>query len=257
MYRGSKLGIVVLAYSEEKFIESVINTIPEFADRIYVIDDGSPDKTVEIVKTLNHPRVNLMWHENNRGPGAALSTGYQAALKDNMDVVVKVDGDGQMPLDQIEDLIIPIIKGTVDYTKGDRLSNSEYRQSIPRFRLLGNILLTWLTRIASGYWHLNDSQNGFTAISKKALETINCNLYPYYGYLNDLLVQLNACQFKILDVPMPARYGKEKSKIKYSKYITKVSPLLLRSFLWRLRIRYLTRGKHKKSASVEHWSTHV
>ncbi|MFC1862253.1 glycosyltransferase family 2 protein [Chloroflexota bacterium] len=238
MYKGKTISIVIPVYNEEDFIVSVINNVPNFVDRIYIVDDGSPDRTVGIVKTLNHSLVTLIQHETNHGPGAALSTGYQAALEDNMDIVVKIDGDDQMPSDQIENLIMPIVEGKVDYTKGDRLSSSQHRRGMPRFRLFGNLLLTGLTRIASGCWHLSDSQNGFTAISKKALETVNLNLYPCYGYLNDLLIQLNVHHFKVSDVPMLAKYGKEKSSIRLKTYIPKISLLLLTRFLWRLRMKY-------------------
>lgn len=241
MYKEHRVAVVIPAFKVEKFIRNTIEGLPSFVDRIYVIDDGSPDGTADVVLSLNHSRVNLIRHETNRGPGAALSTGYQAALADNMDIAVKVDGDGQMPPEQIENLILPLVEGRADYTKGDRLCNSEYCQSMPRFRLFGNRMLTWLTRLASGYWHLSDAQNGFTAISKKALQSINQNLYPYYGYLNDLLAQLNVHRFEVIDIPMPAKYGSEKSSIKYRVYIPKVSFLLLRRFLWRLWKKYLRR----------------
>ena len=239
MYKGLKIGVVVLAYKVEKQIKGVIESLPHFIDKVYVVDDGSPDSTAEIVKAFNHSRVNLIRHGINSGPGMALSTGYQAALADNMDIVVKLDGDGQMSPNQIENLIMPIIRGEADYTKGNRLSRPELHYSMPRFRLFGNRMLTLLTRIASGYWHINDSQNGFTAISREALQAIKPSLYPYYGYLNDLLVQLNVHHFKTLDVPMPAKYGGERSSIRLNKYVPKLSWLLLISFLWRLKMKFL------------------
>ena len=211
MVTNHKIGVIVLAYKVENQIVETIKGIPAFADRIYVIDDGSPDKTADCVRSLNHEKVKLIQHECNRGPGAALATGYRATLEDGMDIVVKVDGDGQMTCGYMENLITPIIEGEVDYTKGNRLSTAENYECMPRFRLFGNHLLTWLTRIASGYWRLNDAQNGFTAISSKALRNVNLNLYSYYGYLNDLLIQLNIHHFRILDIPMEAKYGKEKS----------------------------------------------
>ena len=240
---GHKVGAVVLAYMVENHVRDVIENLPCSIDRIYVVDDASPDKTGEIVRALNLPRVQLIRHETNRGPGAALLTGYQAALKDDMDIVVKVDGDGQMPLDRTEDLIVPIMEGKADYTKGDRLSIPRHRQAMPRFRLFGNLMLTWLTRVASGYWHINDSQNGFTAISRKALEIDGLKLYPYYGYLNDLLVNLNVHGLKVLDVPMPARYGDEKSCIKLRSFVPRVSVFLLRRFIWRFRMKYIRRQR--------------
>jgi glycosyltransferase involved in cell wall biosynthesis len=242
MYNGHKIGVVVLAYNVAEFIGDTIRELPDFTDKIYVVDDGSVDQTPEIVKSFNHGSAKLIRHEINRGPGAALNSGYRAALEDKIDIIVKVDGDGQMPADQMENIIIPIVEGKADYTKGDRISNRYNRQGMPRFRLAGNLLLTWLTRIASGYWRISDSQNGFIAISGTALQKMNLKLYPYYGYLNDLLIQLNVHSARVLDVPMPAKYGKEKSSIRLRAYIPKLSFFLLRRFLWRLMVKYFRLG---------------
>jgi len=181
MYKQHRIGVVVLAYNVEGFLKSTIEELPALVDRIYFVDDGSSDNTANIAKALSNSKVSLIQHDRNKGPGAAMSTGCKAALEDKMDVIIKLDSDSQMPSDQIENLIMPIVGKKADYTKGDRLSNPENRRSMPRFRLFGNILLTRLTRIASGYWHVNDTQNGFIAISKRALESINIEtIYPYY-----------------------------------------------------------------------------
>jgi len=244
MFEQHRIGVVVPAYNVEGFLRSTIEELPALVDRIYVIDDGSSDNTANVVKALSNSKVSLIQHDRNKGPGAAMLTGCKAALEDKMDVIVKLDGDGQMPSEQIENLIMPIVERKVDYTKGDRLSNPDYRRGITRFRLFGNILLTGLTRIASGYWHVNDTQNGFVAISKRALEGINIEtIYPYYGYLNDILVRLNIGDFQVLDVPMPAKYGREKSSIQLRSYIARVSFLLLTRFLWRLRMKYFVSSK--------------
>ncbi len=240
MYKGHKIGVVVLAYNVEKFIVSTVEELPNFVDKVYVIDDGSVDKTAEVVRNLGYPQVILIEHGKNKGPGAGLKTGYQAALSDDIDITVKVDGDGQMPVEYMEPLIDPIVLGKADYTKGDRLSRVENRKGMPRFRLFGNLILTWLNRIASGYWNINDPQNGYTAISKSALNIVNSNnIYAYYGYLNDILVQLNIHHFKVIDVQMPSKYGEEKSSIKLRKYIPKLSAFLLRRFLFRLKRKYI------------------
>lgn len=241
MYRGHKISVIIPVYKEENFIRNTISSLPDFIDKIHVIDDGSPDKVSHVVKSLPDTRVELIQHEVNKGLGAAICTGYKAALKEQIDIVVKIDGDGQMNPDYMKDLLIPIVDKKADYTKGDRLSNPEHRRVMPKFRLIGNFILTWQTRIASGYWHVSDPQNGYTAISRKALENIDINnIYSYYGAANDILVKLNASNLKVADVPMPAVYGKEKSSIKYKEYIPKVSSLLLRRFLWRLRVKYIT-----------------
>lgn len=239
MYKQYKIGVVVLAYNVGIFLKNIVEEMPTFVDRIFIVDDGSSDNTAEVAKSISYSRVLLIQHDRNKGPGVAMSTGCKAALENEMDIIVKLDGDGQMPLEKIKDLIIPIIERKVDYAKGDRLSTPDYRKGMPRFRLLGNILLTWITRIASGYWHVNDTQNGFVAISKRALKRINIEtMYHYYGYLNDILVRLNLSNFKVLDVPMPAKYGREKSSIQLIRYIPRVSSLLLTKFLWRLKVKY-------------------
>ena len=243
MYNGKRVGVVIPAYNAEGLVKEAVEALPGFVDRVYVVDDGSTDGTANEVRCLANSTICLIRHGTNRGPGAAMATGYRAALRERMDVVVKVDGDGQMPCEHVERLVTPIIDGVVDYTKGDRLSCRQHRCGMPRFRLFGNLLLTWLTRVASGYWHLSDSQNGFTAISERALRSISrTELCPYYGYLNDILVRLNAADCGFIDIPMPAKYGDERSQIRLTAYIPRVSFLLLSRWLWRLRAKYAGRS---------------
>ncbi len=239
---NKSLGVIILAYNVQNFIKNVIETLPDFVDNIYVVDDGSQDNTVKIVKSLNHRNITLIQHDTNKGPGAALASGFKAALINKNDIVVKVDGDGQMSPDQIIHLIKPISEGFADYTKGDRLSKLDYRNSMPIIRLYGNLILTYMTRIASGYWQLNDAQNGFIAISKKALQTIDLRMCSYYGYLNNILIQLNYYNLKIHDVPMPAIYGQEKSAIRFHKYIPKMLIVLIRGLCWRLWNKIILRN---------------
>ncbi|KUK68135.1 MAG: Glycosyl transferase, family 2, partial [Methanocalculus sp. 52_23] len=135
--------------------------------------------------------------------------------------------------------------GKADYAVGNRLINPDFRRGMSRWRFAGNAALTLLTKIASGYWQLVDPQNGYTAISKRALETIPLDaVYPRYGYCNDILVRLNVYGFRVKNVPHPARYGLERSKIKYSSYIVRLSRLLLKDFLWRLKTKYVIMGFH-------------
>jgi hypothetical protein len=142
-------------------------------------------------------------------------------------------------------LINPIIQNRADYTKGNRLLSPEYRKGMSRWRLFGNTALTFMTKFSSGYWKLMDPQNGYTAISSKVLERLNLDtIYPRYGYCNDLLVKLNVFGFRVMDIEMPARYGREQSKIRYASYIWKVSWLLFRDFLYRLRMKYVVLSFH-------------
>ena len=244
MYSNKTLAVVIPAYNEELLIADTVRAVPEFVDKVYVVDDGSTDRTSEIIQSFNHNRIHCIHHNENRGVGAAIISGYKQALRDNIDIAVVMAGDNQMDPAHMIKLITPIVEGTADYAKGDRLSQLGNQMGMSQWRRFGNWLLTWLTRMAMGNWHISDPQNGYTAISHDALKRINLDtIYPYYGYCNDVLVKLAVCRCQIIDVPMPARYGHEKSKIKYSRYIPKVSGLLLKDFLWKLKMTLLKGGK--------------
>lgn len=244
-YSEFRIAVVVPAYNEEGLIGDTLESIPEYVDCIYVIDDGSKDQTAMVVSECPDPRVVLIRHSQNMGVGAAIVTGYKQALTDGMDVVAVMAGDNQMDPEQMPYLLAPIVEGKADYTKGNRLISPEYRKGMTKWRFAGNAMLTFLTKMASGYWQITDPQNGYTAVSRDALERINLDsIYPYYGYCNDLLVKLNVYSFRVMDVVMPARYGRERSKIRYSKYIFKVSRMLLRNFFWRLKVKYVVLSFH-------------
>jgi glycosyltransferase involved in cell wall biosynthesis len=242
---STRIGVVVPAYNEELLIAETLRGIPEYIDKIYVIDDGSIDRTGDVVKKFGDPRIVYLRHEVNKGVGAAIINGYKLALKDEMDIVAVMAGDNQMDPAQLPRLIFPIIEGRADYTKGNRLLTEDFMTGMSKWRSLGNLLLSFINKIGSGYWHIMDPQNGYTAISRQALEVIDLDsVYPYYGYCNDLLIKLNAFGMRVMDVVIPARYGKEKSKIRYGKYIRKVGPMIFRGFLWRLRIKYMVLEFH-------------
>ncbi len=235
-----RIGVVVPAYNEEKLIGPTILTMPYYVSKIYVIDDCSTDHMSDVVNGINDPRVVYIRHEVNKGVGAAIITGYKKSLEDEMDVVAVMAGDNQMDPDQLPRLLMPVIEGKADYTKGNRLMSKSLRKGMSSWRSLGNQMLTMVTKIGSGYWHITDPQNGYTAISRQALESMDLDsVYTYYGYCNDLLIKLNAFGMKTTDIVMPARYGEEKSKIKYSRFILKVAPMIFRGFLWRLKTKYV------------------
>jgi glycosyltransferase involved in cell wall biosynthesis len=246
-YKGKKVAVVVPAHNEELLIGQTLSEIPDFVTRIYVVNDFSTDHTQEVIDyyASHDPSIIPLLHETNKGAGAAISTGYLKALEDGMDIVATMDGDNQMDPLFLPFLLDPIIDGKCDFTMGNRLINSEYRKGMSTWRFFGNSLLTILTKIASGYWSMVDPQNGYTAISKRALEKINVkSMYPRYGYLNDRLVRLNIWGFRVINIPHPARYGKETSGIKYHTYIYRVSWLLLKDFLWRLEMKYVVLSFH-------------
>jgi glycosyltransferase involved in cell wall biosynthesis len=242
MYRGHLIGVVVPAFNEWELIHETLVAIPSYVDRIYAVDDGSTDGTGAVIEKLQEieGRFVCLRHERNRGVGAAIITGYQEAIAEGVDIIAVMAGDNQMDPEELPGLLDPIVEGRADYTKGNRLLYRGHRDGMGKWRYFGNTLLTFLTRIGSGYWHLSDPQNGYTAISSVVFQRFSPeSIYPWYGYCNDLLVKLNAYGFRVMDIPMPARYGREKSKIRYSTYIPRVSWLLLRKFFWRLRVKYL------------------
>lgn len=245
LFKRYKIGVVVPAYNEEALLGETIMGIPEYVSRIYIVDDYSSDRTPEVIKSLKDSRVVSLRHEVNMGAGKSVVDGYKMALKDKMDIAVVMDGDNQMDPSQMPRLLMPIIEDKADYTKGNRLITQKARKGMSTWRFIGNSLLSLLTKIGSGYWDLMDPQNGYAAASRRALETIDLDsVYTYYGYLNDILIKLNAYGMRVTDVVIPARYGNEKSSIKYRKYILKVSPMLFRGFLWRLKTKYILLSFH-------------
>jgi len=246
-YRNRRIAVVVPAYNEELLIGETLYTVPDFVEKIYVVDDCSDDRTLSIIREYakKDRRIVPIHHEGNQGVGSSIVSGYKAALADGIEIAAVMAGDNQMDPVFLPKLLDPIIDGKCDYTMGNRLISPVYRKGMSTWRFFGNSVLTFLTKMASGYWQMMDPQNGFTAISARALERISLNdVYPKYGYCNDLLVKLNVWGFRVINVPHPARYGREKSGIKYSSYIFKVSWLLLKDFLWRLKMKYVVLSFH-------------
>ena len=247
MYREKKIAVTIPAYNEEKLIINTLEGIPAFVDRIYVVNDCSKDSTGKLIEdyAAAHPRVFPIQHEVNQGPGAAIKHGYAQALEEEIDIVATMDGDGQMDPEYLSKIIDPVVDGKVDFTVGNRLLSPESRKGMSKWRYFGNAILSLLTKIASGYWQLMDPQNGYTAISRRALEVIPFQkMYPRYGYLNERLTLLNIYGFRVRNVPHPAIYGTEKSTIRYHTYIPRVSKLLLGLFIRRMKMKYIVFGFH-------------
>ena len=249
MFENAKVGVVVPCYNEELLVGRVIETMPTFVDRIYVIDDLSTDGTREKIQTYvteQPDRVTLITHKENQGVGGAIATGYKAALAEQMDVTAVMAGDAQMDPDDLSRIVAPVARGECDYTKGNRLFRGDAWEIIPRVRYLGNSMISLLTKIASGYWHLADSQSGYTAINLLALERIDWDqMYKRYGQPNDLLVRLNIWMFRVRDVNVRPIYDiGEKSGIKPLRMIPKLSWLLWRLFIYRMVQKYVIRDFH-------------
>ncbi|AGB39107.1 glycosyltransferase family 2 protein [Natronococcus occultus] len=263
MYKGQSVAVVVTAYEEAAFVGRVLETVPDYVDRIYAVDDASPDDSWAVIRRVaerinesteptrtvadggDGRRVVPIRHEENRGYGAAVKTGYERAVDDGIDVVAVMNGDGQMDPAILDRILDPVVDGEADYAKGNRLLTPEDRDSMSTFRFVGNAMLTGLSKFATGYWTLSDPQNGYTAISRETIERLDLEaITDQYGFLNHLLTHLNVAECRVADVPMTAVYGEEESSIRYPAFVQFVSLLLLRSFCWRLKIRYVVRGFH-------------
>ncbi len=298
MLMNKTIAVVVPAYNEEKQIRRVIETMPDFVDRIIIVNDCSKDKTADVVSEYinkknvtfnlgqatdisadidnnynradillkerqqadisyfvasqivneNPPmdRVILINHLKNGGVGAAIARGYKWCRDNNIDCTAVMAGDGQMDPAELKSICLPVIEENIDYVKGNRLIHGSARLVIPKTRFFGNSILSILTKISSGYWHVSDTQTGFTAISLNALNAITLHeIYKSYGMPNDMLVKLNIAFCTLKEVKIKPVYNiGEMSKMKITKVIPKISCLLFKSFFKRLWVKYLFRDFH-------------
>jgi len=249
MLNHKKIAVVVPAHNEAKMIGKVLETMPNFVDLIIVVDDASSDKTslkAEEAGKRYHKKINILRLTQNQGVGRAIVEGYHKALKLKMDVVAVMAGDAQMDPAELKDLCLPIIKNEADCVKGNRLIYGQAWKMIPTVRYLGNSVLSMLTKVASGYWHVADSQTGYIAISRATLEKMWLdNLYPRYGFPNDLLIHLNIVHARVKEIPIkPIYHVGGKSGIRIWKVIPTIGWLLLRRFFWRLKVKYVIEDFH-------------
>ena len=209
MYKGKTIGVVVPAYNEEKLIDRVIDTMPDFVDRIIVVNDASTDNTLSVLENKkNHPHLEVITHSKNYGVGGAIVSGYKRAKALNLDVTAVMAGDAQMDPADLPAILEPVVTGEIDYSKGNRLFRGESWNMIPHYRYLGNAFLSFLTKIASGYWHIADSQCGYTAISLSALNVIDLDsIFTRYGMPNDILIKLNIENCRVKDVTIRPVYN--------------------------------------------------
>lgn len=307
MYHGKTIAVVVPCYNEETQILNVISTMPDYVDRIIIVDDCSKDATADVVKRAiasesksifavswakpvisdsiydradrmmlelriqeeseytpseiindnDFDRVVLITHLQNAGVGGGISTGYKWCRDHNIDCTAVMAGDGQMDPGELESIIAPVCIDEIDYVKGNRLSHAAARAIVPRRRHFGNTVLSLVTKIASGYWTISDTQTGYTAISFNAMNKIQLqNIYPSYGCPNDILVKLNIANCTIREVPIKPVYAVgEKSKMQISKVIPRISLLLFRSFFCRLYIKYFLVSFHP--LFLLYWSSFI
>jgi glycosyltransferase involved in cell wall biosynthesis len=252
MYKGKSIAVVVPAFNECRLVKRTLDSVPSYVDRLYAVNDASTDATLSIMleQAERDTRISVINRQTNGGVGASIVLGYKMALKERIDIVAVMAGDGQMDPQFLPDLLDPIIEGKAEYTKGNRLFREDLRGQMTSWRYFGNVVLTYLNKIASGYWDVVDPQNGYTAITRRALSILDLDrIYPRFAFENDMLVKLNIHDVRVLNMPIPARYGEEKSRITYGSFIAGTSAFFVRAFCWRLWNKYVSRGENGEGNS--------
>lgn len=240
MIQGQTLAVVVPAYRVEREIRAVLEAMPAEVDGVFVVDDASPDGLAAAVERLRDPRVRLLRHDRNQGVGGATVTGMRAAIDNGHDIVVKCDGDGQMDPQDILRLVAPLLEGVADHAKGSRFHHFRELGLMPKWRFLGNVGLTFLAKLASGYWNVLDPVNGYLATRADTLRDVPLHrVSKRYFFETDLLIRLNIVGARVVDVPLPARYGQERSSLSTVRALFSFPPKLVAGLARRIFWRYL------------------
>lgn len=245
------VAVVIPCYKVKKYVLDVIHSIGKSVDKIYVVDDCCPEGSGEYVeKNCEDHRVKVIKNKQNMGVGGAVMVGYQFAISDGVEVIVKIDGDGQMDPELIPDFVNPILEGEADYTKGNRFFDLAKIRSMPKIRFFGNAILSFMTKLSSGYWNLFDPTNGYTAIHRDvAMRLPFDKISNRYFFETDILFRLNTLRAVVVDIPMDAKYGDEISNLKISRIIGEFLFKHIRNFLKRIFYNYYLRDM--SLASIE------
>ena len=234
-----KIAVIIPAYNVEKHIEQVIRNIPDFVHFVVVVDDGSDDETSEVVKKFKSDHIHLIEHDNNQGVGKAMLSGYELAYELGADIMVKIDGDDQMDPKYIHSVLTPIINGKADYAKGNRFLHAKQLKLMPLIRRIGNLGLSFLVKLASGYWYIFDPTNGYTALHREAYRLLNKEQIAWdYFFETSMLIQLRRIQAVVKDVPIPAKYGDEESNLSPFKSFFTFTPRLIKHTIQRITFQY-------------------
>lgn len=240
-----KIAVVVPSFRTSSHIIDVVRRVTKVSgvENIFVVDDACPEKSGQLVKSkIKDKRVRVIFHDKNQGVGGAMISGYKAALAAGADVVVKVDGDGQMAPEDIPVLVKPIIEGRADYTKGNRFDSIEDLEAMPRIRIFGNAVLSLMSKVSSGYWNITDPTNGFTAIHKSVLKRIHLDkLRKSFFFESDVLFRLSLIRAVVFDVALPARYGREESNLRIWRTIREFPARHFVNYLKRIFYLYYLR----------------
>jgi glycosyltransferase involved in cell wall biosynthesis len=236
------VAIVIPAYRVKNKINEVLSSVPDFVILVIIVDDCCPQISGEFVQSQeydNLQNLDVIFHKENKGVGGAVVTGYKRALALNCDVVVKVDGDGQMDLSYLSQLIAPILSKEVDYTKGNRFVDFKMLRTMPKIRLIGNSILSFLLKAVSGYWNIMDPTNGYTAIGSEALKNLNLDkLSERYFFESDMLINLNFHRRFVKDIPIPAKYDDEESSLSVTRTMLQFPFYLMKGFCKRIFLKY-------------------
>lgn len=240
MINERTIAVVIPCYRVLNKIGDVLVRIPSYIDKVYIVDDCCDQNTGNFVaQNFTDSRFVVIKHDKNQGVGGAMITGYQHAVADNVDIVVKIDGDNQMDPVLIKKFAAPLISGEADYSKGNRFYNFSDSSSMPKVRLFGNIALSFLTKLSSGYWKNFDPTNGYTAITTPVLKNIPMNkLNKRYFFESDMLFRLGMTQAKVVDIPMASVYADETSNLKVSKIFFPFLKGNLKNFAKRVAYKY-------------------
>ena len=238
-----KVAVVIPAFKVSNHIVDVVKSMPENINLIIVVDDACPERSGDVVLSkVKDKRLVVIKNLENLGVGGAMKAGYREALDRGAEVIVKVDGDGQMDTTEIERLIYPLASGRADYSKGNRFDQLDHLFAMPKIRLIGNAFLSLLSKISSGYWSITDPTNGFTAITRQALKKMELmKVSNRYFFESDMLFRLNLAGALVQDVPMRARYGSEKSNLSVGRSIFEFGWKHFVNFNKRIFYRYYLR----------------
>jgi len=242
MFRDTRVHVVVPAYNVADRIRGVLKGLPAFVDGVTVVDDASTDATPEEIHAVADPRVTVVRHATNQGVGGAMVSGFREALRHGDGIVVKMDGDGQMDPRHLPRLLDPIVEGRCDYAKGNRFLFDRALNAMPAHRRAGNLALTFLTKLASGYWNVFDPQNGYLAMHSAALRLLDLDrIAKRYFFENDMLIHLNVFNVRVLDIAMPARYEGQRSSMSIARVLATFPAHLVRGYWWRFYQKHVLR----------------
>jgi dolichol-phosphate mannosyltransferase len=232
--------VILPAYNEGRHLATVVSRIPEWVGGIIIVDDASTDDTLRVAESLTDARIRVQHHDQNLGVGGAMVTGFRAALDGGFDVVIKMDADDQMDVRELPTLVRPIELGMAEYVKGNRFRRTGRPSSMPRRRWFGNVVMSFLTKVASGYWHVFDPQCGFIAITAPTLRRLKLDgMARDYFFENDMLIRLNVIDARVVDIDTSSLYGDETSHVRIGRVGWTFPPRLLRGFFWRFVRRHL------------------